>query len=78
VERSHAAVPCGVFVANSSAAVGRAIVNEDDLYVRERLGKDAVHAAVQVLLRLIDGDNDGDGGRDGSGLAHLLEGSRFH
>src|SRR5699024_6647138 len=45
--------------------VARAVVNDEDLDVGQRLGSDAVQALVDVLLDVVGGDDDADGGQRG-------------
>lgn len=67
-----AAVAGGVLVAYGTAAVGRPVVDEDDLEMRIRLRQQAVHTLMDKLLDVVyrhdDAHDDGcTAGRDGWG-----------
>ena len=52
-------LPC-ILVGNCSAAVGRAVVHQNEFPVGIGLAQDALNAVGQVLLHLVAGNDDGD------------------
>ena len=60
VDDSDAAVLCRCGIAQSRAAVRRAIVHQDQLKIREGLGKDGSDAGAQKTLCLIYRHDDAD------------------
>lgn len=53
-------VAARILVADGGATVGRTVVDQDNLKVRIRLGKDAVDAGAQIRFDGVDGHDDGD------------------
>ena len=47
----------GVIRHDLPGAVGRAVVDQDDLHVRQCLRQQGFHAGIQISLRLVDGDD---------------------
>ena len=60
VDHGNPAVLSGVFLADRRTPVRAAVVHQDDLKIREGLGKDAVHTLPQKSLRLVNRHNDTD------------------
>ena len=51
---------CGIFVADGSAGIGGTIVHQQDLKILIGLVQDAVHAAAEISLHIVDRNNDTD------------------
>lgn len=50
----------GILIAYAAGGILTAIVNKQQFPIRKCLGKDAVNAAMQKFLGIIDRDNDGN------------------
>lgn len=59
---SNAGVFCCIFIAYLAGTIVATIIDEEQLEIGEGLSYDAIDAAVQVLLGIIYGDDDGDFG----------------
>ena len=55
-------VPAAQFFQNPTAAVRRTVIHADDLKIPVRLVQDAFHAAGQIGLRVVNGNDDGNHG----------------
>ena len=52
-------IACGVLVNDRRTSVGRAVVDQNDLYVLERLRQNGVDALAELFLHTVNGDNNG-------------------
>ena len=62
VEYPDAGVSFGKFIAQLAAAVGAAVLHQQQLKIREGLRKDAGHRAGQVVFGVVHAGDDADGG----------------
>ena len=62
VEHPDAGVGFGKFIAQLTAAVGAAVLHQQQLKIREGLRKDAGHRAGQVVFGVVHAGDDADGG----------------
>ena len=60
MERQHPPVLFGILVADSAAAVRRAVVHQNDLNIFIGLPQKGIHRAAQILLHLIHRHDDRD------------------
>ncbi len=51
---------CGIFVADGSTGIGGTIIHQQDLKIPIGLVQDAVHAAAEISLHIVDRNNDAD------------------
>ena len=58
VDRLDSGVPGSVFLQNCQGIVLGIVIHADDLNIRQGLGQNAVQAAAQHIMAVIDRDND--------------------
>ena len=60
VDCRYAFFLCGIFVADGSTGIGGTVVHQQGLKILIGLVQDAVHAAAEISLHIVDRDNDTD------------------
>ena len=60
MDDTHSIIRRRVLVANGARKVGRSVVDKDDLHLSMGLSRQRIHAATQVRLHAIDGNDHAD------------------
>ena len=63
MDHKDSRIPCGIFVADFGAVIGRSVIYEEELKVCKGLGENTVNATAQKGLNLVYGNDDANFGR---------------